>query len=75
MDMKYSNLPASERAIVYVRAVPVSDLPAEVQAQIGDLEQVYSVHRPDGARLALVANRKLAFYLARQNDLAPVSVH
>jgi hypothetical protein len=75
MDVKYANLPAAQRAIVYVRAVPVSDLPAEVQAQIGDLTQVYSVHRPDGARLALVADRKMAFDLARQNDLAPVSVH
>lgn len=75
MDVKYANLPAAERAIVYVRAISVADLPAEVQAQIGDLEQVYAVHRPDGARVALVADRKLAFALARENDLAPVSVH
>jgi len=33
------------------------------------------VHDAAGERLALVADRKLAFLLARQNDLAPVTVH
>jgi len=36
---------------------------------------IYAVHRADGERLALVRDRALAFVLARQNDLAPVSVH
>ena len=75
MDVKFDALPAAERAIVYVRSVAVADLPVELQSQIGDLAQVYAVHRPDGARVALVADRKLAFALARENDLAPVSVH
>lgn len=63
--------------IVYVRPVAVSDLPAEVQAEAegAGLAVLYGVHRPDGARLALVADRKLAFALARQHDLAPVSAH
>ena len=30
---------------------------------------------PDGERLALVRDRQLAFFLARQNELTPVSVH
>jgi len=75
MDVKFDSLPAAERAIVYVRTVAVADLPTELQSQIGDLAQVFAVHRPDGARVALVADRKLAFALARENDLAPVSVH
>jgi len=33
------------------------------------------VHDESGAQLALVADRKLAFVLARQHDLAPVPVH
>jgi hypothetical protein len=33
------------------------------------------VHDSDGQQLALVADRKLAFRLARQNDYAPVAVH
>jgi len=33
------------------------------------------VHSEAGERLALVRDRKLAFILARQNDLTPVTVH
>lgn len=75
MDVKFEGLPQDERAIVYVRPVPVSELPAELRAQAEGLEVIYPVHRPDGARLALVADRKLAFALARSHDMAPVSVH
>ena len=75
MDIKFNALPAAERAIVYVRPVPVADLPTEVQEQIGDLATVYSVHRSDGEQVALVADRKLAFTLARQHEMVPVSVH
>lgn len=75
MDVKFDNLPEAERPIVYVRPVKTADLPEAIRAQLGGLEVVYSVHRPDGERLALVADRTLAFHLARQHDLAPVSVH
>lgn len=37
--------------------------------------KVYAVHSEEGERLALVRDRKLAFILARQNDLTPVTVH
>jgi hypothetical protein len=75
MDVKFDALPAGERQIVYVRPVPVAELPEELQAQIGPVQTVYSVHRPDGERLALVRDRAMAFVLARQNDLAPVNAH
>ena len=75
MDVKFDALPQSDRPIVYVRPVPVADLPDEVQAQIGDVLTVYSVNRPDGERVALVADRSLAFTLARQHEMVPVSVH
>lgn len=79
MDVKFDNLPGAdlvaERAIVYVRPVAVADLSAELQQQAEGFKTLYAVHRPDGERLALVADRKLAFALARQNDMAPVSVH
>lgn len=75
MDVTYKNLPKAESVIVYVRPVAVSGLPAEVQEQIGDLATVYSVHRSDGEQVALVADRKLAFSLARQHEMVPVSVH
>lgn len=61
--------------IVYVRPVLVADLPAEVQEQASGIETLFAVHNAAGERLALVKNRKLAFVLARQNDLAPVNVH
>ena len=75
MNVKFENLPGSTHAIVYVRPVLVADLPVELQAQAEGFETLYAVHRPDGARLALVADRNLAFALARENDMAPVSVH
>lgn len=61
--------------IVYVRPVQVADLPAEVQDQAEGRDHIYAVHNAEGERIALVADRKLAFILARQNDLAPVNVH
>lgn len=75
MDTKYHALPEAGERIVYVRQVAVSDLPQEIQDQAEGILTLYSVHRPDGARLALVKDRNMAFALARQNDLAPVSVH
>ena len=60
---------------VYVKAVSVADLPKEVQAGAAGREQLYAVHGADGEQLALVADRRLAFVLARQNDFTPVPVH
>ncbi|MEM1004866.1 MAG: DUF1150 family protein [Pseudomonadota bacterium] len=61
--------------IVYVKTVDVSDLPNELREKAGDLNQLYAVHDSDGQQLALVADRKLAFSLARQHDFSPVAVH
>jgi hypothetical protein len=55
--------------------VAVAELPAEVREQAMGMHEIYAVHDADGQRLALVKDRELAFVLARQNDLAPVSVH
>ncbi|PJF07805.1 DUF1150 family protein [Pseudorhodobacter sp. MZDSW-24AT] len=75
MNSTFKALAEPQSPIVYVRPVTVAELPEELREQIGDVETVYSVHRPDGERLALVRDRNLAFSLARQNDLAPVSAH
>jgi len=61
--------------IVYVKSVDVADLPRDLREQAGDLDHLYAVHDSDGQQLALVADRKLAFVLARQHDLSPVAVH
>ncbi|MGI9389616.1 MAG: DUF1150 family protein [Boseongicola sp.] len=61
--------------LVYVRPVDVADLPADVRVEATGANKIYAVHSADGARLALVRDRTMAFALARQNDFAPVSVH
>lgn len=70
------NLPndAAEDRIVYVRPVDPADLPEEVRAQTDGMD-LYAVHAANGERLALVNGRRLAFALARQNDMSPVNVH
>ena len=61
--------------MVYVRPVSVAELPDEVRDQAGGIDRIYAVHNSLGERLALVKDRRLAFALARQHDLAPVNVH
>lgn len=63
------------RRIVYVREVKTADLPAELRARTGGLDQLYAIHASDGAVLALVPDRAQAFVVARQNELSPVSAH
>ncbi|MAY31892.1 MAG: DUF1150 domain-containing protein [Rhodovulum sp.] len=80
MDTTYDALPGTgESNIVYVRPVAVLDLPEdmqdEVREQVDGAENLYAVYDSTGERLALVKDRRVAFILARQNDLAPVSVH
>lgn len=75
MDTKFDFGNDNGRRIVYVRPVAVADLPDEVREQAQGLTTLYAVHDTDGERLALVADRGMAFYLARQHDMAPVSVH
>jgi hypothetical protein len=77
-DMKSLNNDLTPRAwssMVYIRPVLVSDLSADLQREAEGIETLYSVHSPDGARVALVADRQIAFALARENDMAPVFVH
>ena len=75
MDTRYDFGPETEERIVYVRQIAVADLPEEIRAQAEGLTTLYAVHDESGERLALVRDRGLAFALARQNDMAPVSVH
>jgi hypothetical protein len=75
MNTPYNGLSQDGARIVYVREVAVDDLPDEVREQMGTLDVVWSVHTIDGRQLALVADRKLAFHLAREHDFTPVSVH
>ncbi|WP_375263053.1 DUF1150 family protein [Palleronia sp.] len=75
MNESYENVIRTPENIVYVRPVAINDLPEEIQEQAQGLNELYAVHNGEGERLALVRDRKLAFVVARQNDMAPVSVH
>ncbi|WP_084861409.1 DUF1150 family protein [Salibaculum halophilum] len=74
MNTKYDFDATGER-LVYVKPVAVADLPDEVREQSDGMDRVYAVHDSDGQQLALVADRALAFALARQHDMTPVTVH
>ncbi|MEL7154831.1 MAG: DUF1150 family protein [Pseudomonadota bacterium] len=60
------------KPIVYVREAEKSELPDHLQSAPG---KFFSVHDPEGKCLAFTEDRKVAFALARQNDLNPVSAH
>jgi hypothetical protein len=75
MDSKFDFGAEAADRIVYVRPVKIEDLPQELREKVGRVETLYAVHNTEGERLALVNNRRLAFVLARQHDLSPVTVH
>lgn len=75
MTHEFQTPESKTRPIVYVRPVDVADLPEDVRAQAGDLTRIYAIGDEEGKQLALVADRRMAFDVARQNDMVPVSVH
>lgn len=75
MDTKFDFGEEQGHPIAYVRSVKVAELPQELRQQLPGLDHLYAVHSAEGERLALVRDRDLAFVLARQNDLTPVTVH
>ncbi len=75
MDSKFDFSQNDTRNTVYIRRVATSTLPHEIREQIPGIDSMYAVHDAEGERLALVRDRSLAFMLARQNELTPVSVH
>jgi hypothetical protein len=75
MNTKFNGLPDEGQHIVYILPVAVADLPDEIREQLEGVDTLYAVHRTNGECLALVRERSMAFALARQNDLSPVSAH
>ncbi|MEM9010472.1 MAG: DUF1150 family protein [Pseudomonadota bacterium] len=73
MNTPYVPTSLDQAKIVYVRQISRNDLPEDLQAEAP--ETLYAIHGPNGERLALAADRSLAFAVARQHDYAPVSVH
>ena len=70
-----SDLAALGPDIVYVKPVAVASLPEPLRDQAGEREIVFAVHDTRGQQIALVADRGLAFHLARAHDKVPVIVH
>ncbi len=75
MDRKIKFSQYGSDRIAYIRPVDLADLPADMLDQADAADDLYAVHDEDGQRLALVNGRRLAFYIARQNDMSPVHVH
>lgn len=74
MEYNMENI-ASDDSIVYVRPVSVSILPDHVRDELGNIDEIYALHSSKGERIALVAEREMAFLLAHENDWSPVGVH
>jgi hypothetical protein len=75
MNNKQEKMTYENGQLVYVRSVKIDELPDEVRDRIDGLTELYALHSSNGERLALVKERELAFVLARQSDLLPVTVH
>lgn len=75
MNSKFDFGPETADTTVYIRRVALETLPEDVRKQVPDADALYAVHGVDGERLALVKDRSMAFMLARQNEMTPVSVH
>ena len=75
MNTKFAFHSGLDQNMVYVREIAAEDLPQEVQQKIGKAETVFALHDATGQPLALARNRSEAFFLAKENDLAPVSLH
>lgn len=58
--------------IVYVREVAADEMPDELKDTPARL---FALHDAEGNRLALTPDRRMAFALAKRNDLTPLSVH
>ena len=60
--------------IVYIRAIDTAEVPEAVQSGI-TAPMVYAIHDASGNRLAVIADRDAAFFVARQHDMKPVYAH
>ena len=60
------------RPIVYVRELAEDEMPDELR---GTEARLYAVHDAEGNRLAVAPDRRVAFALAKRNDMRPLSVH
>jgi hypothetical protein len=48
---------------------------AYIKPVVVDGESAFEIHAADGTKMAVVADREVAFAAVRQHDLEPLSVH
>ena len=71
----------AQRKICYVRPVLARDVRDEIEVDadnpvsFSDDSVLYALHAADGARIALMSDRDIAFAAARQHEMMPVSLH
>ena len=75
MHSKYDFSHFDTDDLVYIKTVAVTELQLDLQRQVGPDKTLYAVHKADGERVAVVENRALAYSLARDNDLTPMTLH
>lgn len=75
MHSKYDFSHFDTDDLVYIKTVAVTELPLDLQRKVGPDKTLYAVHKADGERVAVVENRALAYSLARDNDLTPMTLH
>ena len=75
MHSKYDFSHFDTDDLVYIKTVEVTELPLDLQRQVGSDKTLYAVHKADGERVAVVENRALAYSLSRDNDLTPMTLH
>ena len=75
MHSKYDFSHFDTDDLVYIKTVEVTELPLDLQRQVGSDKTLYALHKADGERVAVVENRALAYSLARDNDLTPMTLH
>ena len=77
-----TNNPLAHRKICYVRPVLARDVRDEIEREAQEVSEafaddsvLYALHGEDGARIALMSDREIAFAAARQHEMTPLSVH
>jgi hypothetical protein len=68
----FSDAPGNR--IVYIRPVETADIPEAVASGV-TAPMVYAIHDASGNRLAVLADRDAAFFVARQHEMTPVYAH
>ena len=66
--------------LVYVREIKAKEVLSGVAVDLESIsvdpdQTLYALHRADGARLAVLADRDSAYAAALAHELVPVSVH